>query len=172
MANVGAIHRLRSLRVNDVMNRNVVTVRARQAMDEVAREFCRRNISAAPVVDEKGACVGILSATDFLRRASAADPLPPSSRGQAPEHSRLVNDDEGAVTPTDAGDVAGSYMTRTVRTVNPQTLLLWAAMLMNQGHIHRVPVVDERHRVVGMISTMDVVAAILNAIDEMGLFTE
>ena len=70
---------------------------------------------------------------------------------------------------TEVKDVACTYMTRTVRTVTPQTLLLRAAILMNLEHIHRLPVVDEDNRVVGMISTMDIVAAVLNSVDEVGL---
>jgi CBS domain-containing protein len=133
--------RLRTLHVSDVMNRNVIKLNAQQRMSEIAKEFSAHNISAAPVVDESGRCIGILSATDFLQRKSADT--------------------------ADAIDVASSYMTRTVRTVQPNMLLLNAAILMNAEHIHRLPVVDENQRIVGMISTMDVVAAVINSIDEM-----
>jgi CBS-domain-containing membrane protein len=38
---------------------------------------------------------------------------------------------------------------------------------MCEQHLHRLPVVSADGRVVGIISTMDVVAALVNAIDEM-----
>jgi len=165
MTTTNAMTRLRMLRVIDVMNRNVVKVNAQQSMTEIAKEFFDHDISAAPVVDELDHCVGILSATDFLRRDSHADEalFGRTQRAGVKHLTGVAN----AHVAGEVEDIASEYMTRTVRTVFSHTSLLSAAMLMNAEHIHRLPVVDENSHVVGMISTMDVVAALVNSMDEM-----
>jgi CBS domain-containing membrane protein len=133
-----AILRLRSLRVSDAMTKSVVQVAANQTLGEVAKSFAEHQISSAPVVDEQGRCMGILSATDFLNH-------------DAPSLEQQV----------------ASYMTAAVKSIAPVAPLLTAAATMCAQHIHRLPVLDEYGRVVGMLSTMDIVAALLNAIEEM-----
>jgi len=135
------IDRLRSLRVADVMHKHVVTVGANQTMFEVANLFLESNIAAAPVIDANDRFVGILSATDFLRRDSG--------------------ERDG-----DSSDTVSSFMTKQVQTVSLDTSLLRAALLMSAEHIHRLPVLDERNRVAGVISTMDLTAAVVNIVDE------
>jgi predicted transcriptional regulator len=79
----------------------------------------------------------VLSAVDFLRQTARA----PSAR---------VSD----------------VMSRDVRSIGSNESLLKAAQLMCAKHVHRLPVNGEQHRVIGVISTMDIVAAMLNAMDE------
>jgi CBS-domain-containing membrane protein len=57
-------------------------------------------------------------------------------------------------------------MSRDVNAVGAHEPLLKAAQLMCAKHLHRLPVTGEGRRVVGMVSTMDIVAAVLNALDE------
>ena len=66
------IDRLRSLTVRDVMSRSVVWVTQQQHMADVATLLLKHELSTAPVVDDHGRCVGMLSATDFLKRDSNA----------------------------------------------------------------------------------------------------
>lgn len=157
MKSNGASERLRRLTVADVMNKQVVTVGAHQPMCEVATAFLEHNISAAPVVDETNRFVGILSASDFLRRDCQRD----DHHLQRAEHDQCW--EIGRCGP----DMACSYMTKAVQTVSPGTLLLRAAMIMSAGHIHRLPVLDEQNRVAGMVSTMDITATVVNVVYEL-----
>ena len=63
-----AIERLLSLRVTDIMAKRVVTVSPDQRMAEAACLLMSKNVTVHPVVDQTGTCVGILSATDYVRR--------------------------------------------------------------------------------------------------------
>ena len=156
-----ALERLRTLTVSNVMARDVVWVTVQQPMAEIAGILLRHQISSAPVVDESGICVGIISATDFLRRdadratsptspTSPASPASPASRrGWTPE------------------DVAGTYMSTGVQSIPAGESILRAAKIMCNQHVHRLPVVSHDGRPVGIISTMDIIAALDNAIDEM-----
>lgn len=129
--------RLRSLTVSDVMTAQVVPVTPEFALEKIGELFAAKGISSAPVVDERGECVGIISAVDCVC-------------GPKTIAGRLVQD----------------VMSRAVKLVNAREPLLKAAQIMCANHIHRLPVTDESHHLVGVISTMDIVAAMLNAIDE------
>ncbi|MBI2480813.1 MAG: CBS domain-containing protein, partial [Planctomycetia bacterium] len=59
-------------------------------------------------------------------------------------------------------------MTDAVQSVASNQPLLNAARIMCADHIHHLPVI-EGHRVLGVISTMDVIAAMLNAIEEVAV---
>lgn len=129
--------RLRTLRVADVMTRQVVELSPDQSLDEVGQLFRERDVSSAPVLDAQRRCVGVLSAADFLRHT-----------GQP-------------------GGVVADVMSRRVRTVGAQELLLKAAHIMSANHVHRLPVLGDDQRVVGVVSTMDFVAAVMNVLDEV-----
>ena len=145
---IDAIERLRALRVADIMTRDVIVVSCHQSLLDVARNFAEHDVTAAPVVDGDGRCVGFFSSADALRRE-----LPLSQRETASQDPARTRVDR--------------YMTGDVHTVLPGESLLTAARLMCHRHLHRLPVVDDDGRVVGIISTMDIVAALANAIDEM-----
>lgn len=123
-----------SIRVRDVMTRGVVEVMAHQTMDSAALLFSKHDLTGAPVVDNDGCCVGVLSANDFQRMYRNA-----GSSGHVTE-----------------------YMTAPVKFLRPEETLIKAAVAMCAHHIHRLPVLDEEDRPVGMISPLDALAAIVN----------
>ena len=56
------------MQVQDVMSRDVVTVRRDATILHAARLMLQRKFSGLPVVDAAGALVGIVTEGDFLRR--------------------------------------------------------------------------------------------------------
>src|SRR4051812_40151805 len=56
------------MRASDVMTSNVVSVLPETTIHDLARLLVRHRISAAPVVDEKGRVIGMISEGDLLRR--------------------------------------------------------------------------------------------------------
>ncbi len=140
-----AVDRLLTLKVKDVMTRQVVCVAKDQTLAAAAQLFVDKGISGAPVVDGGGYCVGILSAIDYVRR----------------EHVLQGKWDEGA-----HGDRVQNEMSAGVRSVTPEQTLLTAARMMCEKHVHRLPVLNLDGKPVGLITSMDVVAALVNAIDE------
>ena len=53
----------------DLMTRDVVTVPQQLPAADAAQVLLARSISGVPVVDDRGRCVGVFSATDFARLA-------------------------------------------------------------------------------------------------------
>ena len=63
-------------------------------------------------------------------------------------------------------DRVSNYMTRGVRWVNAQDSLIDAAELMCEGHVHRLLVLDKDEHVVGIISSLDIVSAVVGVVEE------
>jgi CBS-domain-containing membrane protein len=146
--------RLHELTVGDVMSRKVIAISASADMAEAANTLSGAGASGAPVVDADCRCIGVLSATDFLKY----------------ESSRAA---DGSCTHVWTGD--GDYLPRNsvrrfmstaVQTVSRDATLMHAARVMCVEHIHRLLVLDDRSSPVGVVSTLDVIAALIGAVDE------
>jgi len=161
-----AIERLLTLRIADIMSTNVVQIPVHQTMAEAAGLMVKHEISGAPVVDEQGRCVGILSSYDFATREHAGVETTESPRGKV-EHV-LVRDrpDQPYHIEDVAEDVVAHYMTSAVQTVRPTATLMEAARVMCAEHVHRLVVLDGQGRPVGVVSSLDVVAALVKVIEE------
>jgi CBS domain-containing protein len=158
-----AIERLLTLRVSDVMSREVVILSANQSMSSAAAVLARRGISGAPVTDEFGRCNGILSATDFVLRDSALAERRKGALGKRPLSER--GEITELLTAADEDRVA-DHMSKMVHTVEADRPLVAAARIMCAEHVHRLPVVDKQNRLIGLITSLDVAAATVNAIAE------
>lgn len=160
------IERLLSLRVSDVMTDKVVTVSANSTMAEAARILCDNNISGLPVVDESARCVGVLSAADFAVRGQTFGKTGTS----ADPESEYVLVRENTSTPFYieyvAEDRVKQHMSKELRTVTEGSSLLDAARLMCSQHIHRLLVLGDGDRPVGVVSSLDFLAATISAVEE------
>lgn len=165
MTNEGAIQRLLSLKVRDAMSNKVVHISAHESMEAAASDMVKHSISGAPVIDEQGACVGVLSAFDFVRR-EARQRQDPEELDYA-KHG-VVRGDRDA--PLELGEVndalVSSNMSKGVQAISAETPLITAAREMCATHVHRLPVLNENGRPEGLISSLDIVSALLNAVDE------
>jgi len=57
-------------------------------------------------------------------------------------------------------------MTPDVITVGPETTLVEAARKLLSNRIHRLPVVDEKNRLLGVVSTTDLLAAFVQQAEQ------
>jgi CBS-domain-containing membrane protein len=157
--------RLRTLRVADVLARQVTTVSIHDTMPQAAAALCRRQISGAPVVDETGRCVGILSAADFVRREAARGDdtscIGTRSGGTAVGEASLN-------LPELDADTVRDHMASGVQSVSADATLMQAARVMCAAHVHRLPVLDAGGAPVGMMTSLDIVAALVQAMEEAG----
>jgi CBS-domain-containing membrane protein len=147
-----------TLTAADVMTRDVVVIPERMSLRTAATLLARARVSGAPVVDANGACVGVLSGTDFVRWA----------RGEAPRQTSRFTScvcSEWQVIEVDSlpTDEVAAYMTADPVTATPHTGLIALARKMLDAHIHRIIIVDSHERPVGVVSSTDVLAAVANA---------
>jgi CBS domain-containing protein len=151
---------LLSLTARDLMSTTVVTIPKAMSLQGAARLLSRAGITGAPVVDLDGRCVGVVSATDFLCWAERCEHAAELG-GQRPccVHSpwQMI---EGEPFPVDQ---VADYMTVDPVTAGPGTSIGTLAQRMRAAHIHRIIVVDEQQRPVGVVSSTDMLAALAEA---------
>jgi CBS domain-containing protein len=102
-------------RLDDVMTKNVATVRPDQPIRDAAKIMHENNVGIVPVV-ENGQCVGMLTDRDIVVRATSSG--------------------------RDGNTPIGNIMTKNVVTASSQMDVHEAAKLMAQHQIRRLPVVD------------------------------
>ena len=160
---VTAAEKLANLQVADVMTENVVTVTANNTMSEAADAFLEHQITGAPVVDEQGRCVGVLSASDFVH--SKAEELEGDEKFGDFQCSR----DASGVLSIDQvrHDLVRQHMTPAVQTVDIHSPLLAAAKCMCSEHVHRLIVIDERSAPLGILTSLDLVKALTTALEDL-----
>lgn len=151
-----AIERILTLRVKDIMRKDVVVVRQSETMEEAARTLAEANVTGAPVVDEAGRCVGMLSGTDYVDDRAGAHPTSQLLGGQDSDYRiELLNE-----------DLVSTHMAPVIQSVELETPVIQAARVICHEHIHRLVVIDDHKRPVGIISALDFVAAMVAAIEE------
>jgi CBS domain-containing protein len=146
---------LLALTAEDLMSTDVVTVPQEMSLQGAARLLSRSEIGGAPVVDGEGRCVGVLSATDFLSYAETGQP-----RKKVKNPGCMVSAWQVLESESLPADEVSGYMTADPVVVEPATPLGELAQMMVDAHIHRLIVVDEDNRPVGVVSSMDMLAAV------------
>lgn len=146
-----------ALTAADLMSQAVVVVARHMSLAGAARLLSQAQVTGAPVVDDEGRCVGVLSATDFLNHARQAPRRTPY--GGCPDtcYSSAWQMIEPDALPREQ---VTSIMTADPVTVSPDTSIGELARMMRDARIHRVIVVDEQQRPSGIVSSMDVLAAL------------
>jgi CBS domain-containing protein len=162
----------------DLMSREVLTLSQWMPVQSAIRALTRVRVGGAPVVDEQGRCVGVFSLSDCNRRlrgdnrdAQGAPPLRGDNRdaqGAPPLPGCVCCDwtivrEEWDTLPADA---VSRYMTPDPVLVLPETPVGEVAQMMVEAHIHRLIVVGEDRRPLGVVSSTDVLAAVARAARE------
>lgn len=145
-------------RVKDLMSRDVVSIRTGATVHEAIQLMTENRISALPVVNPANKCVGIISTTDLIDLARDVDE-DLESFGEAAEGGNWL---VGKLLDGFGHEDISSVMADTPTTIRPEVSLVRAARMMLQKHVHRLPVVDDSHQLIGIISTMDIMKAIAN----------
>jgi CBS domain-containing protein len=141
------------MRVEEVMTRDVITVRPETTIQEAAALMVTHRVSGLPVVDDTGRVVGIVSEGDLILR----------QKGRRPHPWWRVFLDDGEKLAREyqkrAGSIVGDVMTRSVLCVSPRLPIESVAVVLDERRIRRVPVVD-LGRLVGIVSRGDLIKAL------------
>ncbi|MFC7259336.1 CBS domain-containing protein [Streptomyces lutosisoli] len=141
------------LRVRDVMSVPAVSVPGETPFLEIVRTLSREHLGAVPVVDADDQVMGVVSESDLLAKAAVrAETSRPGPIRRLREH-RLYEKSHG--------ETAATLMTSPAITVHPSTPVADAAWLAARSRLKRMPVVDHRGRLVGVVSRIDLVRALV-----------
>lgn len=155
---------LLSITAGQVMTRGVVTVPYDWSVDRLARFLTDKSISGAPVVDESGKVVGVVTLSDIVRQAGSG--LMDLSRRddafyQTLHDASLSGEEQWAFNETiDQSVLINDIMTPVVFEVAPDTPLAKVADAMVTGRIHRV-LVTENRQIEGIITALDLLKALI-----------
>lgn len=146
---------------SDVMQTFVVSIDPGMSLLDAYRLFVDEDISGAPVVDEDGRVLGVLSATDLLRATEAERDTAVVQTSYFRDLTEFSGPD-WETTLTDfqdrlGGRTVGDVMTEGAIHVPPDATIAEVARTLRENHVHRVLVVADG-RLVGLISAFDLVA--------------
>ncbi|MBN1813876.1 MAG: DUF190 domain-containing protein, partial [Anaerolineae bacterium] len=134
--------------VSDLMSREVRAMTPDTPVTEAVELLLGQDYRALPVVDENRRIVGILTDGDILHKAG----LLPISAQQALTASELHRH---LAMMRRANVTVGHLMTAPPITVQATTTIAQAVQTMVEHDVKRLPVVDKKGRLVGMVSRLD-----------------
>src|SRR5262245_43829459 len=116
------------MRARDLMSRPVHAVRGDATVEQATALLTQKQITAAPVLDEHGRLIGIISESNILAPRLLDSVNPPVSRGRSMGR-------DGDVPRT-----VGELMTTPVVTVIPNADIAEVAEKLLDNDVHSVPV--------------------------------
>src|SRR6266700_2253117 len=129
-----------SLTAADLMTRSPIMIPKDMSLQCAARLLSRSGVTGAPVVDDEGRCIGVISATDFLAWADKGERAAkrPKTAACCIFFPWQVADIEQLPV-----DEVNRYMTTDVVTASPAASIGELSRQMLDAHIHRIIIVDE-----------------------------
>lgn len=135
-------------KAEDIMSTEIITVHVKDSLHYVARKLADHDTSGAPVLDDIGRVVGIVSEHDIVSYLSTFD------------------DSEPDFDSTDLPPLADIYLQASTKPVEevmtkgvihgtPDMAIDALARLMTENNINRIPIVV-KGELVGMVSRIDI----------------
>lgn len=145
------------MRAKDIMTASVVCVSVKDSVFDAAELLLGAGVSAAPVVNDKGNVVGIVSEADLIHRAEIET---------APRKSwlsRLLDSEAGAARDFVAAHARKvvDVMTREVVSASEDATLGELVQLIEKHGVKRIPIVRDG-KLVGVVSRANLLEALLS----------
>jgi CBS domain-containing protein len=155
--------RLHAVLAEDVMTPNPVSVREELNVHEAVVFLTERRISAAPVINEAGRPVGVISEADILRHnREHADHLYWLPQKEVDRELTLPSGEHlsGQSFEVEVPDVmrVKDIMNPVIYAVRRTTHIYEVVSQLVKRRIHRLFVVDEDNSLVGVITTLDILS--------------
>ncbi len=127
---------LKSIKVRDYMTRGLITLKPDMDLFDAISILQTNRISGAPVVDQNGHLIGVLSEGDCL--------------------NAIIKD----IYYEEAGGKVSECMSTDVETISPEDDIVDIAVDFNKKRKRRFPVIED-DKLVGQISQRDILRAVL-----------
>ncbi|OFW62591.1 MAG: hypothetical protein A2Z35_03875 [Actinobacteria bacterium RBG_19FT_COMBO_36_27] len=144
----------------DVMIKKVITINKNESVEKLSELLVKNKISGVPVVDDSGKLVGIATEGDLIVKDADL---------HFPRYFKLLdsiiyleslNKFKRNLTKY-LGTKVEDIMTAKVRTVNKDTTVNEVANIMIKYNINRVPVLDKKGDLAGIITRADIVKSMV-----------
>ena len=144
---------LTSIKASDIMSRPVHVIRSDADLIRTATFLAENHISGAPVVDDSGKIVGVVSEKDFITQ---------TNDGKTGSFMGIIADclkNRGCMAIPMRRLGVAEIMTRPAITASEDiTLKDISALLMDRG-INRLPIVDNDEKPIGIVTRSDLVGS-------------
>ena len=155
--------RLHAVMADDVMTANPVSIREELTVHDAVVFLTERRISAAPVINEAGRPVGVVSEADILRHnREHADHLYWVPQKEVDRELTLGSGEHlsGKSFEVEVPDVTlvKDIMNPVIYAVRRTTPIFEVVHQLLKRRIHRLFVVDEDNSLVGVITTLDILS--------------
>ncbi|MFD8307115.1 CBS domain-containing protein [Streptomyces sp. NPDC059690] len=150
-------------RIKDVMTQEVVRAYGETPFKQIARLLSDNRISGLPVVDDEEKVIGVISETDLMQRQTHQDDGYEHRRVRRP---KLTFSARTAAAKARAR-TADHLMTRPAITATPDHYVTEAAQIMREHGVERLPVVDDKGHLVGIVTRGDLLRVFLRTDDEI-----
>ncbi len=142
--------------VADIMTPNPISVTAKTPLQEAITLLVEKKISGLPVVDEQGKLVGMISESDLMWQETGVE---------TPPYIMLLDSVIYLQNPTRyekeihkaLGQIVEDVMSDRPITVQSDQSVREAAKLMHDKRIRRLPVLDQKGKIIGIITQGDIV---------------
>ena len=131
--------------IKEVMTDTVITVHPDDTMDRVQRIFEQNTIHHLPVVSPTGKVVGMVSKSDYLKLLHGFTLF---KAQKSAEYNKAIL----------RSLLVEEVMTKQVATLTAEDSLLMAAGYFRENLFHAIPIVDDDHNLVGILSTYDLIS--------------
>ncbi len=163
--------RLGTLAAHHIMTSDLVVLKEDESVGAAAAKLKQHGITGAPVVNEHDMPVGMLSLSDIIQSRTAEtgtdEAVTPEILCGDEAHTWELFEHVSADIENAGGETVSQRMSPRLVTVTNDTPLVEVARVMCEGHWHRVAVVDTSGSLCGIVSTMDILAALINTADEV-----
>ena len=149
------------MQASEVMTHAVIVISADASVQEAASKMLQHHVSGLPVADVSGTLVGMVTEGDLLRRIESGTerrrahwlevPLGPGRMAQEYVHTH--------------GRKVAEVMTSNIYSVGPETPLNEVVDLMERRHVKRVPVLDSKGQLVGIVSRANLLRGLADLLD-------
>lgn len=156
------------IKIQDAMEKNVIKFKSTDRIIDVAQSLRDNKISGAPVVNDNGKVIGMVSEGDIMRLVEVHSPqinliLPsPLDLIELPLKMKHESDEIMKGLKKAGFVLIGDIMTRNVVSILPDASISDAAALMDSHDIKRLPVVDLNKKLLGIITRGDIIGAMVS----------
>jgi CBS domain-containing protein len=119
------------MKIKDVMTRDVIVCRAEDSTNHAAHLMWEHDCGVIPVVDDQERPIGMITDRDVCMA--------------------------GYTTGRKLADIrVGDVMSGSIQACGPEDSVGVAEMAMQQRHVRRLPIIDSKNRLVGLLSLNDI----------------
>jgi len=153
------------MKIKDIMTKHVLILKPTTSLYASIQKFAKKDVSGAPVINGGGHVVGVVSDADITR---ALDSVTPSVKLTSSKMFSLVfaslrnkkDEDKLRAELAVAKKVkVNSFMSKPL-VINQSASIMDAIKDMVSNDINRLPVIDNKNRLVGIIARTDIIKAL------------